>query len=241
MNFTADENSKSSDEEQNLQWLRERGVQIDIPSSRKTNQERELNHQLDRAITIVKIPCDIQEPYKEESIVINDGVPGDQLLELLKSRFVGTGKESISNSALEKAAESILQSKESNNNASILDQAPDVQKATLLNMFQNQGHVEAFPITHASATNGWKSIAFYLDEGGQLKGLPTNSRAATIAAECGYEGVALAGDVYVARRYQEGAIRHVSFSLPELDSGAEWMQTAHHDNYAHGAATGQVC
>lgn len=232
-------------ETQNIEWLRERGVQIDIPSSKDNQPSNEVNHALDRVIIIVKIPADTKIPYEEVQITINDGIAGDQLISLLKPNFIGTGTESISNSALQKATESLLKSNSSTNagtgpDVSILDRSPDVQKSTLLNMFENQGHVEAFNLTRPSESNNWRSVAFYLDEGGQLKGLPSNPRASSIAAECGYEGVNLAGDVFIARRFQEGAIRHVSFRLDELGSSAEWMKTAHRDNYALGAATGQV-
>ena len=65
-------------------------------------------------------------------------------------------------------------------------------------------------------------------------------KAAKIAELCGFEGVSLVGDVFVARRYQEGAIRHLSFTLLELDSAAEWMKKAHADNYQFGVENGQV-
>ena len=236
--------SEPSDSTTNIEWLRQRGVQIDIPSSRQSPSHSP-NPQLDREVTIVKIPANVKLAYEEVIITVNDGIPGDQLITLLKPNFVGTGTENISNSALEKATESLLQSTPTATNGStdpvsILDKTPEVQKSTLLNMFQNQGHVEAFNLTRPSESNKWKSVAIYLDEGGQLKGLPRNSRAESIAAQCGYEGVSLAGDVYVARRFQEGAIRHVSFGLDELSSTADWISSAHRDNYALGAANGQV-
>lgn len=240
----ADNRGANNNDAGNINWLRERGVQIDIPSSRK-QPSQPVDPNLDRPITIVKIPADNKKPYEEVTISINDGIAGDQLINLLKPCFLGTGSETISNAALEKASEHLLQSTSqdtpsSSDDSSILDKSPEVQKSTLLNMFENQGHVEAFSLTRPAASNQWKSVALYLDEGGQLKGLPSNSRASSIAAACGYEGVALAGDVYVARRFQEGAIRHVSLSLTEVDSSAGWMQAAHRDNYAHGAAHGQV-
>lgn len=230
----------------NIEWLRERGVQINIPPSKDKQPLKEVDHALDRVITIVKIPADTKIPYEEVQITINDGIAGDQLISLLKPNFIGTGTESISTVALQKATESLLQSTSASDSVgngtgtSILDKSPEVQKSTLLNMFENQGHVEAFNLTRPSDSNNWRSVAFYLDEGGQLKGLPPNPRAASIAAECGYEGVNLAGDLYIARRFQEGAIRHVSFRLDELGSSADWMKTAHRDNYALGTATGQV-
>mgnify|MGYP003386258066 FL=1 len=215
---SADDKPRGPLDTNNIEWLRERGVQIDIPSS-KDEAPKSIDHNLDRPITIVKIPCDTRASYEEVTITINDGIAGDQLLNLLKTSFIGTGMESISNSALNKATEHLLQSTnqtsgEPASGTSILDKSPEVQKSTLLNMFENQGHVEAFTLTHAAATNQWKSVAFYLDEGGQLKGLPPNPRAASIASSCGFEGVALAGDVYIARRFQEGVIRQSGWSLP---------------------------
>ena len=40
-------------------------------------------------------------------------------------------------------------------------------------------------------------MSLYLDEAGQLKNLPPNTRAASLAALCGFDNVPLVGDMFV--------------------------------------------
>ena len=114
------------------------------------------------------------------------------------------------------------------------------QRETLTMMIQSEGHVEAFCLSRPCSNNEWKSVAAYLDEGGSLKGLPFNSRASGIAEVCGFEGVSLLGDVFIARRHQEGVMRHISCNLQDVDSSSTWMQQAWQDNYEAGVKSGQV-
>lgn len=127
------------------------------------------------------------------------------------------------------------------------DGPANVSKSTLMNMISNEGHVECFPLTRPHASNGYAGVSLYLDEAGQLKQLPHNSRAAALAACCGFESVPLAGDMYVARLCVAGtvgstsrALSHESFTVGEMSSDAEWLRNATHDNFHHGVDTNQV-
>ena len=64
---------------------------------------------------------------------------------------------------------------------------------------------------------------------------------------CGFIDVPIAGDIYVGRVYlvsdssSFGAVVHnESFTLSDLSSGADWLKTAHSENYERGIQTKQV-
>ena len=103
--------------------------------------------------------------------------------------------------------------------------------------------MESFSLTRPSASNGWTSITAYLDEVGQLKGLPLNKRASALAGFCGFDNIQLLGDIYIGRTvYSKGLAtrKHVDFTLEEVDSSSPWIRQAHQDNYEHGMATGRI-
>jgi len=51
-----------------------------------------------------------------------------------------------------------------------------------------------FPLARPHISNEFQAVNIYLDEAGQLKGLPLNKRASGIAELCGYRGVQFAGN-----------------------------------------------
>ena len=89
-----------------------------------------------------------------------------------------------------------------------------------------------------------------------MKHLPVNTRAAMIAADCGYDSVPLVGDMFIARTHTPptsssssssssstqplSAKRHVDFRLTDLDSSQAWLRRAKSDNYDVAAAVGRV-
>jgi hypothetical protein len=90
-------------------------------------------------------------------------------------------------------------------------------------------------------------VNLYVDEIGQLKTLPRNSRASNLASLCGYVDVPLVGDIYVGRVYMVsesasfGSIVHnESFPLSDLSSDSSWIKGAHAENYERGIQTNQV-
>jgi len=83
------------------------------------------------------------------------------------------------------------------------------------------------------------TVQIYLDEIGALKKLPQNSRAASLAARCGYgSGVAFCGDIYVARFMGEEN-RNLSFTLDDMAPEAAWLKTACQENMAAQANDGR--
>jgi hypothetical protein len=152
----------------------------------------------------------------------------------LKPRFAGHNN-SISESAINEAASNLL-----GTNSDI-----SVKKETIWNMLRNEGHVEAFSLTRPNAENQWLGVSLYIDEAGQLKKLPSNTRAISLASSCGYQNVPLAGDVYVGRYHQNTNIRnstfvHQSFTTSDLDSSSPWLKNAESQNYQQGIEHGRV-
>lgn len=118
---------------------------------------------------------------------------------------------------------------------------PDVVEFLLL--FSGEGHVEAFPLTRPAASNEWTGVNAYLDEAGQLKGLPLNQRASALAGFCGFENIQLLGDIYIGRVIRSGGAskpRHVDITLEEIESSSPWIKTAFTGNYQQGVASGRV-
>jgi hypothetical protein len=106
----------------------------------------------------------------------------------------------------------------------------------------SEGVVEAFPLTRPSENNGYLGVTVYLDEIGQLKRLPLNTRAASIASICGFKGVSFAGDVFLGRissnsRYE---ILNIDFKVTELRSDASWLVNAERENFEFGLKANRV-
>ena len=62
---SVDEESSS---EERIQWLRDRGVLIEIPGERVSKSKQPIISHERVDISVVKIPCNINEPYKEISV-----------------------------------------------------------------------------------------------------------------------------------------------------------------------------
>lgn len=76
---------------------------------------------------------------------------------------------------------------------------------------------------------------------GVLKDLPTNKRAAELAASCGLDVESpFLGDIFVGRVCVNPTPMHsVSFALSELDSGSVWLASAPSENAQYHMAMGE--
>lgn len=238
------ENAGGDSQEARIAYLRERGVEIEFPEDRQndgiTSALQETSAASSAATTrkvyIVKIPCDDKEPLTEIQLPASDSdsKSGDQFLELLRIFFRSKKYESPGVVAeLKKNTPTYF------GNADLKVSDETLQNLTL------QGNVEAFVLTRPSETSGYCGVTLYLDEVGQLKKLPLNRRAAAIAADCGYDNVPLAGDMFVGRSRlapssSSKIIRHEDFRLTDLDSSQQWIRTAKADNYNAAAAVGRI-
>lgn len=222
-----------------MAWLRERGVQIELADSDPDKPKPSLivPEGAGRSITIVKIPCNEKEDYEEVTMQLDDAWQhSDQLIELLASRFLTTTSFSLDDGKLKEGMKGLLASSPQTADLS-------VKKENIMDLLKGAGHAESFSLTKPSEANKLTSVSLYLDEAGQLKQLPRNARAVAIAKYCGFQGVSLVGDMYIARSRQNpktGKLRAESFALKEIDSTSPWIKTAEHENYMRGVQEGRV-
>ena len=100
------------------------------------------------------------------------------------------------------------------------------------------GSVETFPLVRPSSTNGNEGVAVYLDEVGLLKRLPSNRRASSLAARCGFlPAPNFYGDVFVGRTRSVVAgprrSRNVDITREDVvDGTSAWMVRAPGENAA---------
>jgi len=220
-----------------IKWLRERGVEIELADSDPDKAKPAPKEGEGRPITLVRIPCNPKEQIEEVTLHVSEKWQDkDQLITLLAPRFVSTGSVSVDDSKLQESMKGLMASSSQTANLS-------VNKDKVLELLKGQGHAEAFSLSRGSEGNKFESIIFYLDEAGQLKQLPNNSRAVAIARYCGFENVPFVGDMYVARSRQDprtGKVRAESFTLKEVDSSSPWMKVAERENYMRGVSEGRV-
>lgn len=232
---TADE---PQDQQQRIDWLRMRGVEIELPSDSKRNTvaNSDIVAAAKEFVTIVKIPCDSSRPFEELRIPLEPGRYGDQLPFLLRVYF-NSGTVAL---------EQLKQQRQQQ-----LANADVAVTQAALDRLGAEGAVEVFPLSHPNSSNNHCRVALYLDEVGQLKQLSPNHRAAALAETCGFKQVPLVGDMFVGRvgpaRLRRTAstadgegLANLDFTMREMDSDAEWLRDIERLNYEHGVATGSV-
>lgn len=214
--------------EDRIAWLKERGVFIEFPEDRLKDNGNNNNDEDTKGIVIIKIPCNDTEPYQELIILINEKSGMDELLKKLRPRFANDNI--IDYDLLRNTAKMQLGSE----NVSVDNQT--------LQQLAREGSVETFVLSHACEDNNYCSVNLYLDEAGQLKGLPRNNRAIQIAQLCGYDNVPLVGDMYIGRvrHLRNTPIQNENFRLPDLDSDAVWMRGVKAQNYDYAIAANKV-
>jgi hypothetical protein len=214
-------NPKQTPEEQaeSLQWLRDRGIEVETPEDR--SRAREIAASMSKlsakdvdtsTFTYVHIPADPNVPMSEKTAVVysdNRG-NGDQLLTLLKPCF---SSGTVDGDALRRVAESTHLGNESSGDV--------LKKVTPASIASGGGAVETFRLADG--------VSLYLDAVGALKSAPANPRGAQLASQCGYGDVPLFGDLYVGRRSQ---VRNESFKLVEMSSNCQWLKEAASENMA---------
>ena len=132
--------------EESIEYLRARGVEVELPSDRKAkkiSQESSTPAENTIDIAVVKVPWNDSEPYSEIKIHIEKGKSGDQLVNLLRSYFKGNSSD-IKLDSLREAA-----SKQFSN------QSFTISENTLANI---EASVEVFPLAQPSPQNGNKKV-----------------------------------------------------------------------------------
>jgi hypothetical protein len=218
--------------EERIEWLRSKGILIEIPGERKAKPKAATDV---RKVKVVRIPCDEKEPMQELDIEIDNTRFGDQLLEQLRPFVLAKSTGEFDMEVMKQTAAKQFGSADIN------------ITEDLLRSLQDQGGVETFTLDQPCEDNNHMGVALYLDEASQLKCLPANRRASQIAQQCGFLNVPLAGDVFLGRTSltrgggpEGGKVTNANFRLPDVDSGGLWMRGAESRNYAAKAAAGQI-
>ena len=214
--------------EERMQWLRDRGVQIELKEDLRPPEAKESPSDSNMVtVAMVFIPANEKEACEEVRIRVNKSGAGDQLLTALKSVFA-TSHE-VDPRLLEETAGRQF------GNAEL-----KVSESTLRKVV-SEGNVETFALSRPNPANSSLGVNIYLDEAGQLKGLPPNRRASGLAGLCGFKNVPFVGDVFVGRvRVTNDGIRNVDFFLKEMSSDAAWLKGVEGENYSFGVSTNQV-
>jgi len=142
-NHQEDENNKTSTEDR-IRWLRERGIQVHIPGEENVKDEDRIEFEF----KVVKIPVDERLPFEEIYLKGFLGYPGDQCLELLKSKF--TSEVNVGE----------LDHDTLKNLTAELGHDLTIQDSTLKKQLQ-EGGVEAFTLAHPSESNNYTRYCLY--------------------------------------------------------------------------------
>eukprot|EP01032_Pedospumella_encystans_P008754 gene8754-10356_t len=222
--------AEGDSQEERMAWLRDRGIEIELPSDRK--REAIPKDGPTRTLKIVKIPADETKNYTEISIPVEESKIGDQLPSILRIFF---NQGSVRVDDVKEAAATQLTNQEVKITQKTLDKLSDV------------GSVEVFPLAHPNEYNNNCKVSFYLDEVGQLKKLAPNHRATQFAKLCGFENVPLVGDMFIGRVGPASMLGlngsgpvNVDFSLSELSSDAAWLKDVVKHNYEAGLKANRV-
>ena len=217
----------SESQEDRIAWLRKRGVIIEMPGEAKSD---EINVGDTTTIVCVKIPCDENLPLEEITVKVRDCNDGDQLIKELKCYF-GSSNSSLNEKLLQEAA-----AKQFGN-----EDLPPISKETISKL-ADQGSVETFCLSQPYLETDCNGVYIYLDEAGQLKGLPFNRRASALAQLCGFENVPFAGDVFVGKVHFDTStgLKNISIYKHDIDSSAPWIKGVFNRNYQHGIETNKV-
>jgi CS domain len=229
-------------QEERVQYLRDRGVEIEFPEDReKTIKSTDIGITNNR-VCVVKIPCDERKPLEELRIPLPSiSATSDDFLVVLKAFFrsqCGSSDQAVVDE-IRKSAPNYL----GNSDVQVSD-------ATLRDLVA-QGNVESFPLARPCPANGFVGVNLYLDECGQMKRLPPNMRAAALAQLAGYERVPLVGDIFVgrfslisdsSRMSEAGKNKYLykDFRLTEVESSADWLKDVKTNNYEAAASIGRV-
>jgi hypothetical protein len=88
----AGDGTEIESEEDRIEWLRSRGVFIDIPNERLPSKKDSRVKQIVE-VNVVKIPYNELLPYEDVVVSVDLSAPGDQLITALASRFSSAGSE----------------------------------------------------------------------------------------------------------------------------------------------------
>lgn len=235
--MTSVENDDPSTPEERLNWLRERGVQIETSEERKQKTKKGVtkeNEEVFTTVSFVRVPHDSSKAMVEITVALTESEyrSGDNLPRHLKHHF----------STLEGSGEDVdlelLRSQQQGGQQHLLSSGVggEVSDSTMRRLAA-EGQIEIFPLVRPAPSNQHTGVNVYLDEVGLLKRLPLNSRAADLAARAGYDPPpTFYGDVFLGRVKSAPTMVNKDFKLGEDTSpDAPWLKAAVTENLEHQA------
>merc|ERR1711865_1010330 len=199
------------DEGSKIDWLRQRGVEIDLAEDREAERANPDPDKGFGSFEYVHLPADeTAEPTICSAHVDNM----DVLPRVLKRAFIDGG-----------VASGVLQAQMGKHTGELPVSEASIERTLA------EGCVESFCLARSSERNGFRTINMYLDEAGALKLLPLNNRAMQLARRCGFEPPpTVHGDVFLGRVSSQPLVANTDFSREEIGSDAEWLASAPADN-----------
>ena len=253
---TAEPPAPAFDAASSIAYLRERGVEVELPEERAAAKAAAAAAAASGLppgppqsaadgvqFSYVRIPADSNVPV-ETCSGIAPLTGGDVLQSLLAPAFADDGAMDEATVARETAArlkgmlvggggEPGSAEQESQQKKLVAPSAAELQRLA------RGGVCEAWPLAQAHEDNGWRAVRFYIDETGALRGRPRNARAEALAGAAGLGGVSFHGDTYVGRCQRiDGAERNVDFAQSELSHDSEWIGAARRANGQAAASAG---
>eukprot|EP00558_Chaetoceros_sp_UNC1202_P003131 CAMPEP_0197237820 /NCGR_PEP_ID=MMETSP1429-20130617/4550_1 /TAXON_ID=49237 /ORGANISM="Chaetoceros sp., Strain UNC1202" /LENGTH=358 /DNA_ID=CAMNT_0042696897 /DNA_START=14 /DNA_END=1090 /DNA_ORIENTATION=+ len=237
------DNTDDMTTEQRLNYLRERGIQVETAEDRRRQQIKNIMNEPDEVdgieyddLQFVLIPHDECLPLKQLSMKVpkistKGPSAGDLLLEELKPFFKAPSGQNVDMDLLKGQGTKSFAS-------------ADITKISemTMNMVAREGHIETFPMVHPIESNKYTSVNVYLDEVGLLKRLPMNKRAADFAVKAGFDPPPkFYGDVFLGRMKNKPVLKNVDFKLDEdTNPNATWLQNAVLENLEHQTAMDKI-
>jgi len=227
--------------DERMDWLRDRGIQIEtaeerkekaaaVPGPKANQQQNDDEEQL--SVMYVYIPHDTSLPMQELKVTISKSnlLRGDVLPTFLQPAFSKKSGEGIDLNLLEEQALTQFGSSDSLNVSS-----------SAMEQVAQAGSVETFRLVPPVESNRYTNVNIYLDEVGLLKRLPLNTRAAKLALQCGFNpSPKIYGNVFVGRLANRPFQRNVDFGLKDVANDADWIQKAVMENLKHQTEMNQM-
>lgn len=236
MSETNNNEEKEQTPEERLNWLRERGVQVETSEDRKFNASRNVSGRRGEfePVSYAYVPHDTSKEMKEMTLRVYDEykLAGDLLPDHLKEVFGIIGKANIDLTLFHKQASQHLST----------EGGPTTISDATMRKLAEEGQVETFNLVKPVPSNKHTSINIYLDEVGMLKRLPLNKRASDFAAKAGFNPPPIFyGDVFVGRVANKPRIKNIDFKLGEdTTSDATWLKNAMMENLEYQTAMNQI-
>jgi len=249
--MSCDENKEEESDEDRLNWLKDRGVEISTPQEREVARKASAtsvapifqqlslsesnNDGKDGELQFVWIPHDESKAMRTVTCPASflEDHRGDAIPDFVKPYF-GANSRSIDAGLLQAQASKQFATGQEIKGS---DGKPvDMSRisTSAMNAVAAEGSVETFCLTHPADTNDYTGVYVYLDEVGMLKKLPVNKRAGAIGGACGYHPTPIFyGDVFVGRTRTRPRMANANFVAGIDTAGnAEWMRRAVSENLA---------